>query len=111
MIKFNTKNFNLKSAAMKHKAALSIYADTAAKKMEAEAKTKAPWEDRTGNARNSIRGEGGWDGYLLKVVLSGGMSYNVWLELAHEKKYAILRPTIDRNTPSIIRGYQRLVKD
>lgn len=110
MIRFNAKNFNLKNAANKHKAALSAYADVAGKKMEGEAKLGAPWTDRTGNARQSISGTYGWDGDLLKVVLSGGMSYSVFLELTHEKKYAILKPTIDRNAAEVIRSYQRLVK-
>ena len=111
MIKINTKGFNLKGAAAKHRMALTTYADTAAKKLEAEAKARAPWTDRTTHARQSISGTGGWDGDKLKVVLSGGMSYSVWLELAFQKRYAILKPTIDRNAPAILRGYQRLVRD
>lgn len=105
------KNFDLSKAAMKHKAALTVYAHTAAKKLEGEAKRSAPWTDRTGNARNSIQGTAGWDGETLKVILSGGMHYSVYLELAHEKKYAILKPTIDKNAPEILRKYQKLVKD
>ncbi len=110
MIKFNKDNFDLVGAAMKQKAALAIYADTAAKKMEGEAKSKAPWIDRTSNARQSISGNHGWDGKTLKIVLSGGMNYSVYLELAYEKRYAILVPTIERNAPEILRGYQKLVK-
>jgi len=105
------KNLNLRSAVLKHRAALGLYADTAAKKMEREAKANAPWTDRTTNARQSLAGSSGWDGNKLKVVLSGGMDYSVYLELAHEKKYAILKPTIDKNTSEILAGYQRLVKD
>lgn len=110
MIKFNTENFNLQKAVNKQKAALAMYADTAAKKMEGEAKLYAPWTDRTGNARNSIKGESGWDDDKLKIVLSGNMDYSVYLELAYGKKYAILKPTIDRNAPEVLSGYQRLVK-
>jgi len=111
MIKINKKNFNLWNAASKQKMTLLLYADSAAKKMEAEAKRNAPWTDRTTNARQSLAGGAGWDGTKLKVILSGGMDYSVYLELAHEKKYAILKPTLDKNAPAILRGYQRLVKD
>lgn len=69
------------------------------------------WRTRTGNARESINGTSGWEGGKLKVVLSGGMDYSVYLELAHEKQYAVLKPTIDKNAPEILRGYQKLVKD
>ncbi len=93
------------------RAAIGLYADTAAKKMESDAKREAPWIDRTGNARNSIQGDFGWEGDKCKIVLSGNMDYSVYLELAHEKKYAILEPTIQKNAPEVLRGYQRLVKD
>jgi hypothetical protein len=111
MIKVNMKSFNLSGAAMKQRAALGLFADTAAKKMEGQAKVGAKWIDRTSNARNSIQGDFGWEGNKLKVILSGGMDYSVYLELAHEKKYAILKPTIDKNASSVISGYKKLVKD
>jgi len=103
-------NFNPQKARKQIRAAIGLYADAAAKKMEGEAKSNAPWTDRTGNARNSIQGNFGWQGNKAVITLSGNMDYSVYLELAHEKKYAILKPTIDRNTPEIIKGYQRLVK-
>lgn len=102
--------FNLSAAAMKQRAVLGLYADTAAKKMEAEAKQEAPWTDRTTHARQSIAGSFGWEGNKLKIILSGGMDYSVFLELAHEKKYAILKPVIDKNAPEILQSYQRLVR-
>ena len=105
-----TNKTNFKEVEKKVKAAIGLYADTAAKRMEGEAKINAPWTDRTGNARNSIRGDFDWQGSKAVITLSGNMDYSVWLELAHGKKYAILKPTIDKNTPEILRGYQRLVK-
>lgn len=103
-------NFNPQRAGKIVRAAIGAYGDTAAKKMEGEAKRNAPWTDRTGNARNSIRGDFDWQGDNAVITLSGNMDYSVYLELAHEKKYAILKPTIDKNAPSIIKGYQKLVK-
>lgn len=105
-----TNNTNFKAVEKKIRTAIGVYADTAAKKMEAEAKNNAPWIDRTGNARNSIQGNFGWKGNQAIITLSGNMDYSVYLELAHEKRYAILKPTIERNAPEVLRGYQRLVK-
>ena len=106
-----TRNkFNAKTTMNKVRAAIGVYADTAAKKMEAEAKDNAPWVDRTSNARNSIQGNFEWKGNHCVITLSGNMDYSVYLELAHEKKYAILVPTIQRNAPDVIKGYQKLVK-
>lgn len=94
----------------KQRAALGLYAHTAAKKMEAEAKRNAPWTDRTSNARNSIQGDFGWKGNKATIVLSGNMDYSVYLELAMEKRYAILVPTVQKNASEVLRGYQKLVK-
>lgn len=103
-------SFNPGAAWLKQKAALGVYAHTAAQKMEAEAKRNAPWTDRTSNARNSIQGDSGWEGTDCRIVLSGNVEYFVYLELAHGKKYAILKPTVDKNSPGVLRGFQRLVK-
>ena len=105
-----TNKTNFKAVEKKIRAAIGLYADTAAKKMEGEAKINAPWTDRTGNARNSIRGDFDWKGNKAVITLSGNMYYSVYLELAYQKKYAILKPTIDKNAPEILRGYQRLVE-
>jgi hypothetical protein len=109
-IKINMSKFKLDEAAKRQRAALGLYAQTSGQKMEAQAKVSAPWTDRTTHARQSITGDWGWQGNLLKVILSGGMYYSVFLELAHEKKYAVLVPTVNGMAPEILRGYQRLVK-
>lgn len=102
----NTMNFG----AVKNKktAALKLYADTAALKLEAEAKRNAPWTDRTSNARNSIQGKAEWRGNELAIQLSGNMNYFVFLELAMEKRWAIIMPTIHQNSTDIFRGYQKV---
>lgn len=101
---------DFKAVERKMKAAIGLYADTAAKKMESEAKNKAPWTDRTSNARNSIQGNFGWKRNSAIITLSGNMNYFSYLELAMAKKYAILSPTIQANSTEIIKGYQRLVR-
>jgi len=108
-IKVNN-NFDPVKAGAKIKAAIGLYGTVAGNAMEGDAKIKAPWTDRTGNARNSIQGKFGWKGNQAVITLSGNMNYSVYLELANEKKYAILKPTVDKWTPNIISGYQRLVR-
>ena len=102
--------FDADSVEKKIKAAIGLYADTAAKKMESDAKRNAPWTDRTGNARNSILGNFDWEDNKAVITLSGNVNYFVYLELAHGKKYAILKPTIEKLAPDVLRGYQKLVK-
>ncbi len=102
-------NMNFDEVARKIRASIGIFGDTEAKRMEAYAKQNRPWIDRTGNARNSIQGNFGWRGDDAIIRLSGNMSYSVWLELAYGKRYAILRPTIEKHAPTTLRGYQRVV--
>lgn len=103
-------NLNFKAVENKVKAAIGVYADTEAKRMEAYAKSSKPWTDRTANAKNSIQGDFGWKGSKATISLSGNVDYFVYLELAMGKRYSILRPTIDRHAAAILRGYQRLVR-
>ncbi len=105
-----TNNTNFKAVEQKMRAAIGVYADTAAKKMEGEAKANAKWTDRTSNARSSIQGDFNWKGNQSVIRLSGNVDYFVFLELAHGKKYSILSPTIQSHSTEILRGYQRLVK-
>jgi hypothetical protein len=109
MIRFRN-NLNMAQVNRKMRAAVGVYADTAAKKMEGQAKRGAPWTDRTSNARNSIQGDFGWRGSRCVIALSGGMDYSVFLELAMGKRYAVLYPTILKRAPAILNGYQRLVR-
>lgn len=104
----NTVDFN--KAASKIEAAINLYGETEAARLEAEAKKNAKWVDRTSNARNSIQGNFSWKGKDAVITLSGNVNYFVYLELAMEKKYAILEPTIKNNAAKIRAGYQRLVK-
>ena len=89
--------------------AMRLYAETAAVKLEGEAKKKATWTDRSGDARRRIKGsvERRPTGYRIKV--SHGVEYGIWLELANEKKYATIGPTIDLMSPEILRGARGLI--
>ena len=103
-------NFNAKMVENKVRAAIGLYADTAAKKMETEAKKNKPWENRTSNAVNSILGDFNWQGNRAVITLSGNVDYFVFLELAHGKKYSILAPTVYQYASEVLKGYQKLVK-
>ena len=104
-----TNNTNFKEVERKMRAKIGLYVNTAALKAEGVAKSEAPWTDRTGDARNSIQGEAGWRKNDMVITLSGNMNYSVYLELAHEKKYAILKPTIHELAPEILKGYEKVV--
>lgn len=111
MFKYNKSKstFSADKTYQKAKAALALFADTEALRMEGEAKRNAPWVDRTANARNSLQGDAGWRGRKLVIRLSGNMDYSVFLELANDKKYAIIYPTIQKHAPAILRAYKKVI--
>lgn len=90
-------------------AALDMYADTAAQKLQSEARANRPWTDRTGRARQGLMGSHEASGSEITIVLAHTVDYGIWLELAHEKNYAIVAPTVNLNKDEIIQGLQGLL--
>lgn len=90
--------------------AVRVYGMTAAAQMESDAKDNAKWTDRTGAARQRITGrlEKYSKGYRIK--LAHGVDYGLWLELAREKRYAIIEPTIlYSGTFVVMPGFENLM--
>lgn len=87
---------NLVKLGSKFDAAVQLLAENGAQKMEAYAKQNRRWRDRTGNARQRLKGS--WKrakgGY--KIQIAHGVNYGVWLEFTNERKYAILMPTVGK---------------
>ena len=110
--KFDANNLikGLAEREIKTRAALGLYADTVAKKMETHAKSNKPWVDRTGRAKQSLNSSCKWVGDVARVELSHGVYYGIYLELCNEKKYAIIKPTIDIISPQAIRGLNKILK-
>lgn len=95
----------------KTKKALALYGDVVAKKAEAEAKSGARWTDRTGSARQRLRGESSESGNnSVRVTLSHNVDYGIYLEYCHGGKNAIVEPTIDNISGEAIKGMENLIK-
>lgn len=111
-IKFDASSFFTQMAKLeaKSRAGAKLYGQVAADKMASQAKMGAPWTDRTSNARQSIQGFSYFEKSTLFIGISGGVDYFPYLELANEKKYAILYPTLQEYQDEIIRGVSRIFK-
>lgn len=61
---------------------------------ESEMKERAPWKDRSGNARNGLFGRAEREGDDTVIYLGGTMEYQPWLELGTERMrpYPIIFP-------------------
>lgn len=70
-------------------------------------RTKAPWTDRTGNARQGLFGrayKNGLNGYV--IVYYGTAPYQIWLEVANSGRYKIIEPTLQVMGPKVMADLQ-----
>lgn len=100
----------LAESEIKMRAAVGLYADSAGKKLEAEAKQNAPWQDNSGDARRTITGGHEWQGDKCFTYVFGNMKYSPYLELCSEGNYAALYPAVKKLAPEILRGLSNLLK-
>lgn len=63
--------------------------------LQSYAQTHARWTNRTGEARRRLKGsyQATHNGYRLTIA--HGVNYGIWLELANEKRYAIINETVE----------------
>lgn len=101
---------NLRDWAERRRAAVIALAQDWAGTLEARTKQNAPWRDRTGNARNGLTGSVAVSRNEVKIALGHSVDYGVFLELARDGKYAILKPTLDAAVSEIYETYERLWK-
>lgn len=100
-------NRGMKSYEKKAMTAIHAYGRSSATTLQNDAKRRARWTNRTGQARRSIAGRYMSYGTLGVIRLEGyakneyGREYFQYLEYAHKKKYSVLRPTVEKNLPRI----------
>lgn len=90
--------------------AVRAYAQASSNKLEAYAKENARWQNHTGDARRRLKGDSLpiENGYKLR--LAHGVDYGVFLEMAHERRFAIIEETIQRvGSSEILPGFQHLL--
>lgn len=91
--------------------AITMLLETAAKKMESWAKMNRTWTDRTNRARLGLTGYAYWeDKNIVSAIIAHTVSYGVFLELAHQKKYAILEKTIEEHKSEIEDSISEVLK-
>jgi hypothetical protein len=102
---------NIGKEVQRTKLGLMAYANMmAAPQMEAYAKANAPWNDISSEARKGLKAGTVISGNKIRIYLCNQVDYGVYLELAHDKKYAIIDPTIEHFVPEIKRNYERIMR-
>lgn len=113
-LQFNwTKNDidqNLKKLIARADMAVLMLADTKAKELDWYMRNKAPWTDRTGLARKKLSAVASTIAqHTICITLAHGVNYGIWLELAHEKNYAIVGPTINLKSGEVFASFDSLL--
>lgn len=94
---------NLDKMSVKLGALVLMYASTKASEIQSKMKMNRPWTDRTGMAKTLLNAKVSQpDKNTIRITLAHGVNYGIWLELAHEKNYAIIEPTIREEGPRIV---------
>jgi hypothetical protein len=98
--------------AVKVVAAVLMFAERESAELQNYMKSNAKWTDRTGHARQSLTATVQKGIFSTKVVIKlahgSNIPYGIYLELAHEKKYAIIQPTIQANQNQVMQDLQYL---
>jgi hypothetical protein len=80
-------------------------------RITAQAKTAAPWEDQTGNARNGLNAAVDRPArYVVALTLYGSVKYQIWLEVRFAGKYAVIMPTIRMYGPIVMTSFNKLLE-
>ena len=75
-----------------------------APRVETAAKRNAKWNDRTGNARNGLRGVAETQrGGPYKIILAHGVPYGIYLEVRWSGRLGIINPTISAEGAEVMR--------
>jgi hypothetical protein len=78
--------------------------------IEAHLKTKAPWTDRTGNARTGLAAQAVKEtDDVYSIVMTYSVRYGIFLEVCNDGKYAIVKPTLAVYGPKVIAMTNKLL--
>jgi hypothetical protein len=71
-------------------------------KVEAYAKLNAPWNDRTGEARDGLVADLYEEDGEIVLELAHSVDYGIWLETIEDGTFAIIMPTLEALGPEIL---------
>lgn len=80
-------------------------------RIEAHMKQKAPWKDRTSNARNGLFATATKLGAAFAIILGHSVTYGIYLELGtrHMRARPIIVPTIEEFAPKVMQTLSKIL--
>lgn len=113
VLKFKGSDLDKSLGRMSEKlgAVILMYSATKAEQIKAKMKNNRPWTDRTGAAKALLNTKVSRPSpTIVRITLVHGVDYGIWLELANEKNYAIIAPTVRDEGPKVIKELGDIMK-
>lgn len=108
--KGSTLSSGLDRMTTKLGAVVLMYMATKAVEIESKMKLNRPWTDRTNMAKMTLNAKVSQPSEtLVRMTLAHGVEYGIWLELAHNKNYAIVGPTVREEGPRMVKDLNDLM--
>lgn len=101
---------NLRAFTKKGKQMAYEQMEKEAKELEKYMKANAPWQDRTGDARENLNTKVEQKGQKITIILSNPMYYGYYLEQKMGKRFAIIDPTIKAKSGEVMDSLKGLFK-
>lgn len=103
IITFNTLTPGIASLAPRISSGLAALAERASHELQSTARSDAPWQDQTSNARNGLFAKAVSTGSIHTIHLYHTMPYGIYLETRWSGRYATIMPTISKLAPQIMK--------
>ncbi len=81
-----------------------------ASEIEAWAKANHPWNNITGDAEAGLTCKAEFTGAGVKVTLSHGVSYGIWLEVKYAGKWGVIEPALSAAYPDVMAAMVRALR-
>lgn len=102
---------SIKQMEQRALAAIEMKVDTGSQEMQSYAQVNAKWTNRTGEARRRLKCTYSKEKTTYKLKLAHGVKYGIWLELANEKRFAIIPETIQIKGQEIMEDFNNLLEE
>lgn len=101
---------NIKAFSKKGKQLAFEQMQKEAKDLEKYMQANAPWQDRTGDARENLNAKVEQKGQKITIILSNPVYYGYYLERGMGKRFAIIDPTIKTKSGEVMESLRGLFK-
>ena len=101
---------NLKNFDSNLSRSLAIVTDRRAAITEGELKQRAPWTDDTGAARAGLMAIPNHGPGFIEILMTYSVDYGIWLEIANNRKYAVIGPMMRIAGDALMKDLQNLIE-